>query len=98
MHARIFLVRAVENRCWGVRVANSGLSYIVDDYGRIRQDMKLYEVKALVGSVGKLDSYTVFTRHGDIIGFLSFLIMISLIGILSLIWLIEKLRFRKLFQ
>ncbi len=90
MHSRIFLTRAVENRCWGVRVANSGISYIVDDYGRIRQELGIYDVSAMVGSVQRLEQYSIFTQYGDLIGYISFLILISTIGILVLIWLIRK--------
>ncbi len=91
MHSRIFLTRMVENRVWGVRVANSGLTYIVDDYGRIRTELEVYQIAGLVGSVKKLDEYSVFTEYGDIIGRISFLITISLIGIFILLWLARKL-------
>ncbi len=87
MHARIFITRAVENRCWFARVANSGLTYIVDDYGRIRGQLKVYEVAAMRGKVGRLDGYSVYTRVGDVVGRWSFLITLLIIGILLLSWI-----------
>ena len=94
-HSRIFLTRAVENRCWGVRVANSGLTYIVDGYGRIRQDLEFYEVAALRGRINPIGEYSLFTRWGDVAGMLSWLITVSLICILGLIWLARKLNLTK---
>lgn len=87
MHSRIFITRAVENRCWFARVANSGLTYIVDGYGRIRGQLKVYEVAAMRGKVGRLDGYSVYTRMGDVAGRWSFLITLLIIGILLLSWI-----------
>lgn len=94
MHSQAFITRAVENRCWGVRAANSGLSYIVDPYGRIRTSLPLDEVAALTGKVGLLDGFSVFTRTGDIAGFGSFLITLLLAAILILKWMVRKIWFR----
>lgn len=90
MHSRIFITRAVENRCWAVRVANSGLTYIVDSYGHIREELDLYDVAALRGKVGKLNGYSTYTKVGDVVGRFSFLITVSIIGILFLVWLLKK--------
>jgi len=90
MHSRMFITRAVENRCWAVRVANSGLSYVVDDYGRIRVGFDLYEVAAASASVRRLDHYSIFTRIGDVAGLFSFLITASLSGIFLMLWIVRK--------
>ncbi|MFQ5452952.1 MAG: apolipoprotein N-acyltransferase, partial [Candidatus Zixiibacteriota bacterium] len=81
MHSRIFLTRAVENRCWAIRVANSGITYVVDGYGRVRQGLDIYAVKALKGKINPISEISIFTKYGDIIGFWSFLITVSTIGI-----------------
>lgn len=91
MHSRIFLTRAVENRCWCARVANSGLTYIVDGYGRIREKLDLYEVAAIRGRLKPISGFSFFTRHGDLIGFWSFLLTLSTICILLLVWLLQRL-------
>ena len=56
-HARFLVARAVENRCWMARSANSGLSFIVDDYGRIRQSIPQDAVAAMKGSLRALDGF-----------------------------------------
>ena len=90
MHSRMFVTRAVENRCWMVRAANSGLTYVVDGYGRIREELPLNEVAALVGRIEVLDGYTIFTRIGDLAGRLSFLITILVCAILSVRWVAQR--------
>jgi apolipoprotein N-acyltransferase len=91
MHSRMFLTRAVENRCWMARSANSGLSYVVDPYGRIRDYLPHNAVAALKSKVGLLDEYTFFTRHGDLVGRFSFLVTVSVLAILAAVWLLRKI-------
>lgn len=91
MHSRVFVTRAVENRSWGARAANSGLTYIVDDFGRIRQQLDLYAVEALQGKVGLLYGRSVFTRIGDVAGLVSFLLTTVILGIFIGVWLRERL-------
>ena len=90
-HSRIFITRAVENRCWFARVANSGLTFIVDPYGRIHSSLELDEVAALRGKVSLLDEFSFFTEHGDFTGLYCFLFTISIIAILIVLWLLGKL-------
>lgn len=90
MHSRIFITRAVENRCWAIRVANSGLTYIVDEYGRVRGALDVYEVAALKGKVSAIDGFSLFTRYGDLVGRFSFLMTVLLIGILTTVWILQK--------
>jgi apolipoprotein N-acyltransferase len=94
-HSRIFITRCIENRSWGVRVANSGLTYVVDNYGRIRSELGIYEVGVLTEKVSSIDEYSLFTRYGDLIGLTSFLITISLGCIFIFIWLLKKTFLRK---
>lgn len=92
MHSRSFIAKMVENRCWGARVANSGLTYIVDDYGIIRDELKQNEVKALVGKVRRIDSFSTFTKYGDLAGKFSLLITYLTIAIFLILWLFRKIK------
>lgn len=94
MHARTFITRAVENRMWMARAANSGLSFIVDDYGRIRYELPREAVAVMTGALNLSDSPSVFTRYGDIAGLASFLILSSICGILIILWIVRKLTSR----
>ncbi len=95
MHSRIFLTRCVENRCWGARAANSGITYIVDDYGRIREELPLEAVSALFGRVGEFKVRSLYTEYGDVIGRLSWLITISIAGIFLIKWLLQVIFLRR---
>jgi apolipoprotein N-acyltransferase len=95
MHSRMFITRAVENRCWFARSANTGLSYFVDPYGRVRADLPLYEAAALVGSVNLLDKYSPFTEYGDVAGRWSLLLALLALVILLTRWLFTKLSSRQ---
>lgn len=90
-HARIFVIRAIENRCWGVRSANSGLSFVVDDYGRLRDQLGPYVKGAIVVNISETDGRSVFSRVGDLAGKFSFLILTLTLGILVLSWSVRKL-------
>lgn len=90
MHARFFVTRAVENRCWMARSANTGLSFIVDPWGRLRTELEPEIPVAAVGMVAPLDGYSVFTETGDIAGRLGFAVWLSLLGITGITWLIGK--------
>ncbi len=92
MHSRIFVTRAVENRCWMARAANSGLTYVVDDYGRIRESLPHGAVSALVGTVRLLEKRSVYTRYGDFIGRWSLLVTLSILVILLALWIVRKIR------
>jgi apolipoprotein N-acyltransferase len=58
------IFRAIENRSWIARCANSGFTLTVDPYGRKYGTSEL-EVRDIVyGEIGKVDSRTFFTKHG----------------------------------
>ena len=90
-HARIFITRMIENRCWGVRSANSGLSFIVDDYGRVRSQLDAYVVGHLTGSIEENKETTIFTKIGDVAGKFSFLILLSSLTIFMVAWIFKTL-------
>jgi apolipoprotein N-acyltransferase len=91
MHARIFITRAVENRIWMARAANSGLTFVVDDYGRVRSELPREAVAALSASLNLSTGSSVFTRYGDIAGRASFLMLVSILGILAAQWIGRKI-------
>jgi len=90
-HARIFITRAIENRCWMARSANSGLTFVVDPYGRIREQLGTYEVAGLKVRVGLIDSWSLYTEYGDVAGRVSFFFTLSAAAIMVALWLLRKL-------
>jgi len=67
-HASMAVMRAVENRRSVARSANSGVSLLVDPYGRIVGRLGIFERGILVGDLPLVSRKTFFTRHGDLVG------------------------------
>jgi len=72
--------RAVENRVYVVRCANTGVSCMIDPHGRIIDRVKNKEGRdifvrgVMTGWIVPLDSKTIYTRYGD------FFVWVALIG------------------
>jgi apolipoprotein N-acyltransferase len=64
-HLMLASFRAVENRVWMVRVANTGISACVDPFGRIHCRTPLYREAERVCAVELLDVPSVYRRWGD---------------------------------
>jgi apolipoprotein N-acyltransferase len=67
-------VRAIEQGRYLVRAANTGVSGIVDPYGRVLARSELFRTAVLVGDVRLLDGRTVYSRIGDAFVWASFAI------------------------
>jgi apolipoprotein N-acyltransferase len=70
-HAAIAAIRAVEHRRWMVRSANTGVSMVVDPWGRVKAKTGLFEQAILVADVQPRHSRTWYTMLGDWIAWLS---------------------------
>ncbi|MEW6750186.1 MAG: apolipoprotein N-acyltransferase [Candidatus Latescibacterota bacterium] len=65
-HARLSVLRAVENRRSLARCATSGVSLFVDPYGRTFGATGLFVAATTVGDLPLVDEATFYTRHGDL--------------------------------
>jgi apolipoprotein N-acyltransferase len=63
-------MRAIEQGRYLVRSANTGISGMVDPYGRVIRQSALFETVVLVGDVRLLDGLTVYGRIGDLLAYL----------------------------
>jgi apolipoprotein N-acyltransferase len=81
-HLSMTVFRAVENRLFLIRAANTGISAIIDPTGRITDHTAIFERTSLSGSVKFLDEKTFYTLYGDIFVYtciisLPFIILLS---------------------
>jgi apolipoprotein N-acyltransferase len=90
-HLRIAIFRAVENRIFIARCANSGISAIIDPYGREIARAGLYAQSVIVGGIVPLEEYATFTKIGPVVGRYSLLITAFIFLILFMIWLKSKI-------
>lgn len=64
-------VRAVEQGRYLVRAANTGISGVVDPYGRVLQTSALFEEAALTQDVRLIRDRTIYSYLGDLVAWLS---------------------------
>jgi len=63
-HAYMAVFRAVETRSSIARCANTGVSMLIDPWGRITLQSGLFTREALVGTIRLVPAKTFFVRHG----------------------------------
>ena len=62
-------MRAIEEGRYMVRAANTGISGIVDPYGRVLAHTDIYQPAVVVGEARFLRASTFYARHGDILAY-----------------------------
>jgi apolipoprotein N-acyltransferase len=67
-HYSFAVLRAVENRRAFARAANTGISGFIDPVGRRLEATQLMEEAAVVRELPMLETLTVYTRRGDVLG------------------------------
>jgi apolipoprotein N-acyltransferase len=76
-HFEQAVMRAIENGRYLVRSANTGVSGIVDPYGRVVERTRLFEPAVVVNEVRFLQGSTIYTRIGDVFAFGSLLLTLG---------------------
>jgi apolipoprotein N-acyltransferase len=74
-------MRAVEDGRYLVRSANTGISGIVDPYGRVLGKTAIYQPAVIVGEARFLRTSTFYARHGDILAYAAVLMTAALLAV-----------------
>lgn len=85
-HLRMGVVRAVENRRYVIRAANTGVSAIIDPYGRIEAQTEIGVRTALDGAAKFRSDRTFYAAYGDIFAYLN----VAAVGFLPLTTLVRR--------
>lgn len=85
-HNRYAILRAVENRRWFVRCANTGISCTIDPYGNIYNETSINQKTLFTAEAGLQKDKTFYTIHRDILA----RVCMYLTGILFLAGLVYK--------
>jgi apolipoprotein N-acyltransferase len=72
-------MRAIEEGRYVVRAANTGISGIVDPYGRVLQQTPIFEQALIVGQARYLQTVTPYARWGDVFAYGSVVITAGLL-------------------
>jgi apolipoprotein N-acyltransferase len=78
-HLRMGVVRSVENRRWMVRTANTGITAIIDPYGRIEAQTPIGVRMVLDGVAHFRTDRTFYTQYGDIFAYANVLLVIAML-------------------
>jgi apolipoprotein N-acyltransferase len=72
-------MRAIEQGRYLVRSANTGISGIVDPYGRVLVQTGIFQPDVFVGSVRLLKTSTFYGRTGDVFAYASVLVTLVML-------------------
>ncbi len=78
-HLKYGRLRAIENRRWIARSANTGISCFIDPYGEITQATDYWVPAVIAGNIQLNNKLTFYTRFGDYIGRIAMYIAFALI-------------------
>ena len=91
-HLAYASLRAIESRRWVVRSANTGISAVIDPYGRIVQSLPWDKEGALKAVIPIREQQTFYVRYGDVLSKLMIVLAIILLSYSSYIFFSKKSR------
>jgi len=77
-HLSMTVFRAVENRLFLARAANTGISAIVNPVGQILQQSSIFERTILQGEIKFLKIPTLYAKYGDMFVYICFIYLLSI--------------------
>jgi len=76
--------RAIENRIWVARAANTGISAFITPSGRVQGKTAVFEEAVTLARVGLGAENSLYTRFGDVFP--------GLFLVISILWLVRSRR------
>jgi apolipoprotein N-acyltransferase len=88
-HMRITVFRAVENRTWLARCANSGISAVIDPFGREIVRAGIYKRDIISANITPIEEHSTFTKYGPVVGKFSLWVTVVVLFIVFVVWLVK---------
>jgi len=76
-HLQMARFRAMENRRWLARCANTGVSALIDPYGTVHGATQIFKAGMVNGRVAFRQDLTFYTRFGDVLAWISLVVMVG---------------------
>jgi len=73
-------MRAIENRRWLLRDTNTGITTVIDPYGRLTASVQRHALTSLAAWYGYRSDQTFYTVHGDLFAYLCGIITLGMIA------------------
>jgi apolipoprotein N-acyltransferase len=83
-HFEMAAMRAIEQGRYLARAANTGISGIIDPYGRVLVRTNLFETVAVVGEAKFVQSKTLYALIGDLVAYLSIAVTVLALAAIRL--------------
>jgi apolipoprotein N-acyltransferase len=80
-HFEMAAMRAIEQGRYLARAANTGISGIIDPYGRVLVRTNLFETVAVVGEARFVQERTIYSRIGDVVAYASMFAVLLGLGL-----------------
>ncbi len=80
-HLAMVALRAVENRLWVVRATTTGVSVIIDPFGRVTARAPLFTATTIDGRVVPMQVTTIYERVGDLLAWCCVLATIAALAL-----------------
>jgi len=74
-HLQMARFRAMENRRWLARCANTGVSALIDPYGTVHGATQTFEAGVVTGHVVSRQELTFYTRYGDVLAWIALMVL-----------------------
>jgi apolipoprotein N-acyltransferase len=78
-------MRAIENRRWLLRDTNTGITTVIDPYGRLTASVQRHALTSLAARYGYRSDQTFYTLHGDLFAYLCGIMTLGTIA--ATVWL-----------
>jgi apolipoprotein N-acyltransferase len=86
-HEQFAVLRAIENRRWVARSANTGISTFIDDRGRFHDPLPLFVDGSVTAEVPLISRLTFYSEYGDFVAIPCLVYTIAILLYLIALWL-----------
>ncbi|MFN2257079.1 MAG: apolipoprotein N-acyltransferase [Desulfuromonadaceae bacterium] len=76
-HLQMARFRALENRRWLARSANTGVSALIDPYGTVHDPTHIFEAGVVTGRMSFRENLTLYTRYGDVLAWTALAVLVG---------------------